>query len=61
MPADELLRLATECGLKGRAFPTLASALETAKAERASQDILFVGGSNFLVADLLEYQSTHKL
>ena len=61
MPAGELLRLATECGLKGRAFPTLASALETAKAEQAPQDVLFVGGSNFLVADLLEYQSTHKL
>ena len=61
MPAGELLRLATECGLKGRAFPTLASALETAKVEREPQDVLFVGGSNFLVADLLEYQSTHKL
>ena len=61
MPSGELLRLATECGLRGRAFPTLASALETAQAEREPQDVLFVGGSNFLVADLLEYQSTHKL
>lgn len=61
MPSGELLRLATECGLRGRAFPTLASALETAQAEWERGDVLFVGGSNFLVADLLEYQSTHKL
>ena len=35
--------------------------LETAKAEQEPQDVLFVGGSNFLVADLLEYQSIYKL
>ncbi len=44
---------AADFGLKGKAFHTVATAVETAKNDSADNDLIFIGGSNFVVADAL--------
>ena len=53
MPADDLQAKAASYGLKGDSYPSVASALEAARKESAATDFIFVGGSCFIVADLL--------
>ncbi len=53
LPAAELARTAGSCGLCGRIFESVADAVDTARAEAADDDTIFVGGSTFVVADLL--------
>ena len=53
MPANELQAKAASYGLKGDSYPNVASALEAARKESAATDFIFVGGSCFIVADLL--------
>lgn len=53
LPAELLQAKALECGLSGEAFPTVMSAVETALQRAGRDDLVFVGGSNFVVADLL--------
>ena len=53
MPAHELMAKALSYGLKGNCYPTVQNALEAAKADSAASDFIFVGGSCFIVADLL--------
>ena len=53
MPADELMAKALPYGLRGNCYPTVQDALKTAKADSAASDFIFVGGSCFIVADLL--------
>ncbi len=54
LPAEDLYRLMTEAGLKGSTYPNVATAYATALEEAgATEDIVFVGGSTFIVADLL--------
>lgn len=53
LPAEELQRLAAGYDLAGEAFPDLATALTAARARAQRGEVLFVGGSNFLIADLL--------
>ena len=53
MPANELQAKAASYGLKGDSYPSVASALEAARKESAATDFIFVGGSCFIVADLL--------
>ena len=54
LPANQLYELATVAGLVGKAYPDVKSAVEAAIKESLPEDFLFVGGSNFIVADLLE-------
>ena len=54
LPAEELYKLATEAGLRGDAYPDVKSAVEAALQKSLPEDFIFVGGSNFIVADLLE-------
>lgn len=49
-----LLALARCYGLMGREFPSVGDAFLTAKNEAAPDDFIFVGGSNFVVADFLQ-------
>jgi len=56
LPADKLYELATEAGLHGEAYPDVKSALDTAMKESLPEDFIFVGGSNFIVADLLNIE-----
>jgi dihydrofolate synthase/folylpolyglutamate synthase len=53
MPADELMARALPYGLKGHSYPTVENALQAAKADSSANDFIFVGGSCFIVADLL--------
>lgn len=52
-PAESVRELALSYGLKGNAYPTVAEALAAARAEASPEDLIFVGGSSFIVADLL--------
>ncbi|MBO5263600.1 MAG: bifunctional folylpolyglutamate synthase/dihydrofolate synthase [Bacteroidaceae bacterium] len=53
LPADKLREMAKEHGLLGSIHPDVASALAAATNDSAAGDLIFVGGSCFVVADLL--------
>lgn len=53
MPAQELKDMASGYGLKGNYYPSVNEACKTAKAESSETDLIYVGGSNFVVADVL--------
>ena len=53
MPANELQAKAAQYGLKGNSYPTVQAALQAAREDSAASDFIFVGGSCFIVADLL--------
>ncbi len=53
MDADYLQKKAAEFGIKGKVYPSVSSAFETAKKEAEKNDLIFVGGSNFTVAEVL--------
>ena len=55
LPVNELQQLAYDTGLTGKAFSTVAEAYDYAVSESESDDFLFIGGSNFIVADLLNH------
>ena len=54
MPAKELKETAGQYNLRGKAYPSVADALRGAKAAYQDDDLIFVGGSNFVVADVLQ-------
>jgi folylpolyglutamate synthase/dihydrofolate synthase len=58
LPENELLQLAEKAGLKGSAYPTVADAVRAAQKNCLPKDFIFVGGSNFIVADLLANRDT---
>ena len=51
--ANTLKEMASEAGLKGGVYRSVAQAVGTAQREAAPEDLIFVGGSTFVVADLL--------
>ena len=53
MPAEELQAKAASYGLKGDSYHSVETALEAARRDCAETDFIFVGGSCFIVADLL--------
>src|SRR5690606_12686723 len=58
LPAMELKDKANQYELKGQAYSSIATALTSAKQAYADGDLIFVGGSNFVVADVLkDYKS----
>ena len=61
LPEDELMKMASEAGLKGPSYPTVADAVRAAKENCPPKDFIFVGGSNFIVADLLANRDTLNL
>lgn len=48
-----LKKSAADFGLSGDSFPDVRSAVEAAKNNAADDDIIFIGGSTFIVADAL--------
>ena len=48
-----LLKAASEAGLKGESYPDVRSALNAARKIASSDDVIFVGGSTFVVAEAL--------
>lgn len=55
MSAEDLESHARRCGIEPHMYPSVAEAYEAAKADAAPNDTIFVGGSTFVVADLLAY------
>jgi dihydrofolate synthase/folylpolyglutamate synthase len=53
MDATELSQRAAEHGLTGTPFPNVESAYRAAQNEAGPDDMIFTGGSTFVVADLL--------
>lgn len=54
LPAEKLEEKFFEKGLSGKRYDNVAQAFEAAKNEAAQEDIIFIGGSTFIVADFLE-------
>ena len=50
---DKLVQLASDCDLKHTSYNDVASAVDAAQSASIAQDVIFVGGSTFVVADLL--------
>ena len=53
MPAEELQGKALACGLKGSVYPSVKNAYRTALRNAGPRDVVFVGGSTFVVAEVL--------
>ena len=53
MPADRVTAIFLENGIEGRTFPTVAEAAEVLAAESSQEDLVYIGGSTFIVADYL--------
>ena len=51
--AKELSEEAAAFGLSGDYFPTVSHAVAVAKESAAANDLIFIGGSSFVVADIL--------
>jgi len=54
LPAEELAQLATVAGLTGRAYGPVAAAVAAARAAASPEDVVFIGGSTFVVAEVAE-------
>ena len=53
LPAEESQRIAQKYNLIGNTFPTVEEAYLAATSAAGNDDFIYVGGSNFIVADLL--------
>lgn len=53
MEVDALKNAAAKVGLKGKAFSSVSRAFEEAKNRAGKNDLIFVGGSTFVVAEVL--------
>jgi len=54
LPADQLFNQAKEAGLQGTAdYPVVAEAFEAAKRMAKKDDLIFIGGSIFVVGEIL--------
>ena len=53
LPCTEIQRQAAQFGLKGNAYDTVEAATDAALADADKSDFIYIGGSSFVVADLL--------
>ena len=51
MKWKELLEHCRSLGLEAKGYPCVRAAFEAAKKEASPQDIIYIGGSTFIVAD----------
>ncbi|MCK5856758.1 MAG: bifunctional folylpolyglutamate synthase/dihydrofolate synthase [Bacteroidales bacterium] len=54
LPVEELASKANSIGLKGSAYTSVNKALSIARSKAKINDLIFVGGSTFVVAEVLE-------
>lgn len=52
LPASELQTLAAGFGLRGQIYPEVNLALAAARAAAAPEEVIFIGGSTFVVAEI---------
>ena len=55
LPEDQLQQLANQISLKGNTYSDVQSAVKAAYINADKDDLIFVGGSSFIVADLLSF------
>lgn len=55
LPASELIRKFREEGFEAKEYPGVKEAYDAAKEEASESDVIFIGGSTFIVADFLHY------
>jgi dihydrofolate synthase/folylpolyglutamate synthase len=60
MPATEFASMARNHGLKGDIYDSVSKAIKQAVADSSSTDMIFVGGSTFIVADALSELETNN-
>lgn len=60
LDSRELARRAARFSLRGEAYPDCESAFRATQQQAGPQDMIFVGGSTFVVADVLEALSKQK-
>ena len=53
LPAADLKAKAAEFGLEGSVYASVADALAASKRDASESDFIFIGGSNFTVAEIL--------
>ena len=53
LPATEMLEESKKIGMQGKAFPSIMEAYHQACQEASAQDLIYVGGSNYIVAHVL--------
>ncbi len=53
MSETQLMKMASYFDLKGESYPTVAEALEAARKNSGPEDLIFIGGSTFVVAEIV--------
>ena len=53
LPVEELKQQASQYQLRGEAFTSVADALQTAQSAANEKDLIFIGGSTFVVAEII--------
>lgn len=54
LPVEEFAKIAREAGLEGNEYPNVQTAFQEAHKNALKDDLIFVGGSTFIVADMLK-------
>ena len=54
LPSPTLQTAAANCGLVGNAYQTVKEAFDAATKDAAADDMIFLGGSNYVVSEALE-------
>ena len=60
MPASVMRDKAAEAGLKGDVYDSVPEAYRAALHNSCDDDFVFIGGSSFVVADLLAFLEANK-
>jgi len=53
LEAGKLMKQAQKAGLKGQSYPSVKAAYEEARKNASASDVIFIGGSTFVVAEVL--------
>ena len=61
LPEKDLWEMAKKAGLKGTFYPTVVEAVQAAKKNCPPKDFIFIGGSTYIVGDLLANRDTLNL
>ena len=52
LKVEELKKIAESLGLKGRSYPNVNDAIKDAKRNASNDDVIYIGGSTFVVAEI---------
>ena len=56
IPYQKIMEKGEANGLKGNGFATSDTAYQTAKEDASDNDVIFIGGSNYIIGDIRELQ-----